>query len=94
MENDLKVICLETSAFYSLVQEVVEKLKKENEIEHDKWISKEEAKHLLRITSDTTIGKLCSEGKIRYSQPEHKIKLYDRESILLFLENSAKEILE
>lgn len=43
----------------------------------DKWISREEAMQKLRITSKTTLQKLRDEGKIRFSQPEKKIILYD-----------------
>ena len=36
---------------------------------------------MLRIKSKTTLQKLRDEGKIRYTQPEKKIVLYDRQSI-------------
>ncbi len=46
---------------------------------------------LLRITSKTTLKKWRQEGKIRYSQPEKKIILYDRFSIMAFIEKHAKD---
>jgi hypothetical protein len=36
--------------------------------------------------------KLRDEGKIRFSQPQKKIILYDRESISQYLEKNAKDI--
>ncbi len=57
----------------------------------DKWIDKKEAKRLLRIKSDTTLQKLRDEGHIRYSQPERKHILYDRDSINDYLEAHAME---
>ncbi len=57
----------------------------------DKWIDKKEAKRLLRIKSDTTLQKMRDEGQIRYSQPQRKHILYDRDSINEYLEAHAKE---
>ncbi len=90
--NNLNVICLETQAFYALVEEVVDRLKEKSSIkQHDKWIGDEEAMHLLRISSRTTLQKLRDEGAIRFSQPSRKLILYDRDSILQYLELHSKE---
>ncbi len=45
----MEVICLETEAFYSLAEEVVKRMKDEENIEKDKWIQTEEVMHLLGI---------------------------------------------
>lgn len=55
------------------------------------WVDDEEAMRLLNIKSKTTLQKLRDEGKIRYSQPQKKIILYDRRSIEAYLERHAKE---
>ena len=89
--NNLNVIYLESQAFYALVEEVVERLKDQNDIQHDKWISDEEAMRLLRISSKTTLQKMRDEGAIRFSQPTRKLILYDRDSILEYLETHAKD---
>ena len=89
--NRLDIICLESEAFYALVEEVVNRLKEKNGIEHDKWIGDEEAMHLLHISSKTTLQKYRDEGAIRFTQPSRKIILYDRESILEFLNTKAKD---
>ena len=87
----MEVICLEDAAFYSLVEQVVQRLKETHCKTEDKWISDEEAMQLLNIKSKTTLQKFRDEGKIRYSQPQKKIILYDRDSISEFLENNVKE---
>ncbi len=87
----MQVICLEDEAFYSLVEQVVQRIKEQRNIQQDKWISDEEAMHVLRIKSKTTLQKLRDEGKIRFSRPEKKIILYDRDSINEYLEKHAKE---
>jgi len=87
----MEVICLEDKAFYALVERVVEQLKTKQDITADKWISGEEAMKTLRITSKTTLQKLRDEGKIRFSQPEKKIILYDRDSIFAYLNNHTRE---
>ena len=45
----------------------------------------------LRIASKTTLQKLRDEGKIRFSQPEKKLILYNIESIYGYLEKNARE---
>lgn len=86
----MQVICLEEAAFYSLVEQVVSRLKEKHGEEQEKWISDEQAMQLLNIKSKTTLQKLRDEGKIRFSQPQKKIILYDRDSILKYLEKNAK----
>lgn len=87
----MEVICLEDEAFYALVESVVRRIKEQQSIKEDRWISTEEAMIKLRIKSKTTLQKLRDEGKIRYSQPEKKIILYDSDSIQEFLEKNTKE---
>ena len=87
----MEVICLEEEAFYALVEQVVQRIKEKQNIKEDKWISGEEAMQKLRITSKTTLQKLRDEGKIRFSQPEKKLILYDVDSIYEYLEKNARE---
>lgn len=87
----MQVICLEEEAFYSLVDRVVARIKEKNNIKTDRWISGEEAMQKLRVTSKTTLQKLRDEGKIRFSQPEKKIILYDSFSIDSYLEKHVRE---
>ena len=88
----MEVICLEDAAFYALIDKVVDRIKEQNNIQEDKWISGPEAMHKLRISSKTTLQKLRDEGKIRFSQPEKKIILYDRDSINAYLERNARDV--
>jgi hypothetical protein len=86
----MQVICLEEVAFYALVEQVVSRLKETNSDKKDKWLSDQEAMQLLNIKSKTTLQKLRDEGKIRYSQPQKKIILYDRDSIEAYLNKNAR----
>lgn len=86
----MEIICLEEAAFYKLVEQVVERLKTSQVEKKDKWISDEEAMELLNIKSKTTLQKLRDEGKIRFTQPQRKIILYDRDSIDEYLEKNAR----
>ena len=87
----MEVICLEDEAFYALIDRVVSRIKEKEGIKEDRWISTEEAMTKLRIKSKTTLQKLRDEGKIRFSQPEKKIILYDRNSINEYFEKNSKE---
>lgn len=87
----MQVICLEEDAFYALVEQVVARIKKDQNKEKVRWISDEEAMQLLKIKSKTTLQKLRDEGKIRFTQPQPRIILYDTESIGKYLENNVRE---
>jgi hypothetical protein len=86
----MQVICLEEVAFYELVEQVVSRLRETTGTKQDKWLSDEQAMKLLNIKSKTTLQKLRDEGKIRFSQPQKKIILYDRESIETYLNKNAR----
>lgn len=87
----MNVICLQEEAFYKLVDEVVEHIKGKHGVAENRWIRGEEAMELLGIKSRTTLQKLRDDGWIRFSQPNKKIIMYDKTSILEYLENHAKE---
>lgn len=86
----MEIICLEEPAFFALMDRVLDRIKAKEGIKEDKWVSGEEAMKKLRITSKTTLQKLRDEGKIRFSQPEKKIILYDSDSINEYLEKHSK----
>jgi len=46
----------------------------------------------LRIKSKTTLQKLRDGGKIRFSQPEKKIILYDLKSIYSYLDQNVNNL--
>jgi hypothetical protein len=56
----------------------------------ERWVSDEQAMQLLKIKSKTTLQQLRDGGKIRFSQPQKKIILYDRLSIDAYLEKNAR----
>lgn len=86
----MEVICLQDVALYALVDQVLAQLRAEHNKIENKWLNTDEAMQLLNIKSKTTLQNLRDEGKIRYSQPQKKIILYDRESINTYLEGSAR----
>ena len=88
--TNLTIICLESEAFHVLVDQVVARIEG-GQVNQDKWISDKEAMQILRISSTTTLQKYRDEGQIRFSQPSRKVILYDRDSILAFLEKHAKD---
>lgn len=82
---------METDAFIELLEQVVSLVRQQlGERAEKRWIRTDEAKALLGVQSNTTLQKLRDEGKLRFSQPQHKIILYDRHSINEYLENHAK----
>ena len=90
MPLTMEVICLEEQAFFLLIEKVVDRLKEKHSTQ-EKWIAEEQTMQLLNIKSKTTLQKLRDEGKIRFTQPQKKIILYDRDSILDYLDNYARD---
>ena len=87
---DLKVICLESDALNELIDSVVERMMEQRK-EKPIWLSASEAMQLLKISSRTTLQKLKNEGHIKFSQPMKKHTLFNRQSILDYLEKHSKE---
>lgn len=87
----MEIICLEDSAFQILLERVIERIKEQNIIKEEPWIPAESAMAKLNIKSKTTLQKLRDEGRIRYTQPQKKIILYDVASINEYLNANAKE---
>lgn len=86
----MQVICLQEEAFYALIEQVVKRLEDQRGAKADRWVDDGEAMRLLGIKSKTTLQKLRDEGKIRFSQPQRKIILYDRFSIDEYLQKHAR----
>ena len=87
----MQVVCLQEEAFYALFDKVVEHVESKRRDKPSKWIDGEEAMSLLKIKSTTTLQKLRDEGKIRFSQPQKKIIIYDRDSIIEYIEAHIRE---
>ncbi|MCW3128261.1 MAG: DNA-binding protein [Bacteroidetes bacterium] len=86
------VICIKTSAFYALIDEVVAHIDAKHGLPKvNKWIDIEEAMAMLKITSRTTLQEYRDAGDIGFSRLSHKVILYDRDSILDFLERNAQK---
>ena len=84
------LFCLDYEGIKMLAREVAEKLNKEAYDSDDKlWINEKEAMHLLRITSKTTFQKYRDEGKFSFSRLSTKLILYNRRSILDFIESNS-----
>ena len=86
-----EIISINEKAFLALFDKVVEHLEKKYEHQHYKWIDTDKAMSMLNISSKTTLQKLRDTGKIRFSQPQPRIILYDRHSIDEYLENHAQD---
>lgn len=87
----MQVVCLQEEAFYALFDKVIEHVETKRKDKPAKWIDGEEAMCLLKIKSTTTLQKLRDEGKIRFSQPQKKIIIYDRDSINEYLEKHVRQ---
>ena len=87
----MQVVCLQEEAFYALFEKVIKHIEAKRKDTLPKWVDGEEAMLLLNIKSTTTLQKLRDEGKIRFSQPQRKIILYDRDSIAEYIEKHARE---
>lgn len=87
----MNVICLEDEAFYTLVEEVVTRIKDKHKIKNDKWVSPERAMEILNIKSKTTLQNLRDTGAIVFTQPQKKIILYNYDSLIQYLDNHTND---
>lgn len=87
----MEIITISSDALHTLVNQVVQRIKAEQKITEDKWVSGEECMRILRITSPTTLQKWRDEGKIKFSALTKKIILYETKSIYEFLEKYSHE---
>ena len=87
----MEVICLEDKAFYDLIEKVVARIMEKSSMKEDKWITPEAAMDRLNIKSKTTLQKLRNEGRIRFSQPDKRIILYDTASLDEYLDKHSKD---
>ena len=60
----MNVIAIEEEAFYTLINEVMNRLDKKKGAAPEKWISGEEAMQKLRIKSKTTLQKYRDQGNV------------------------------
>jgi hypothetical protein len=90
-DSNSQVICLGTDAFLQLIDETVTYVKKTHGLSYEnRWVQADEAKKILGISSSTSLQKLRDEGRIRYSQPMHKVILYDRESLMEYINDHVR----
>ena len=57
-------ICMDEQVYFDLKEGLINRLKAINQIEHDPWITANEALSLLSINSQTTLKKFCDQGHI------------------------------
>jgi len=85
-----ELICMDARAFHMLFNQLVVKIKEANQVQEDPWLNTDEAMQLLKISSRTTLKKLCDEGHIIFAKVSPRLTLYERASILAFLEERSK----
>ncbi len=86
----MEVICLEDRAFYQLVDTVIARLRLHDKGDSVPWVSPEEAMRLLNVKAKSTMQILRDTGKVRFTQPQKKIILYERKSLMNYLEANSK----
>lgn len=57
----------------------------------DKWLDLSQVKALLRVSSSSTIQDLRDSGQLRFSKINSRTILYDRDSVLEYIERHIKE---
>lgn len=87
----MKVILIEESAFFELLERAVHRLETKLARKKKDWLTPKEAMQALGIKSTTTLQRYRDEGKIRFSQPSKRVILYDPQSIEKFLQSKAHD---
>lgn len=84
--NNINIVCLESEALKVLIKKLAFEIS--NEIHP--WIDEKEAMGMLRIKSKTTLLKYKALDYIEYRKLSSKHILYNRQSILDFIEKQNK----
>ena len=94
----MKTVNMQESDLYSLLENVINYVidyVQKQALEHNKynvtWISQQSAMKLLQISSLSTLLKIRSKSNIRYTKLSNKIVLYDKSSILDFLNDCSNQ---
>lgn len=90
-KGNIEFICFEDKAFDALIDRLMDRFQDELAKKERDWIDGAEALKMLGITSASSLQILRDGGKIRYSKPSKKVILYDRRSIIEYLEQNAVE---
>lgn len=84
------IIHIDSDAFEKLLDAVIEYAGLKREQEKNIWISEEEVFAITGISSKGTLLKLRANGRIRYSQAFARVIMYDKNSVLKFMEDNAR----
>jgi hypothetical protein len=88
----MNVICIGEQAFLTLIWEVIKYVKSEiKPVTADKWLGKKRSDAAAENKIAHHVTEIKGWGKIRFSQPEKKHIVYDRDSIIEYLEAHAKD---
>lgn len=86
------LICMDKPVFRALIDEVCKHIDDKFLLPREsKWINTETALAILNLKSRTSLQAIRDSGQIRFSQPSAKQILYDRESLISFIESHARE---
>lgn len=89
--NSNETICINTAAFYALLDQVIERVdEKYEQSKEPKWIASDEVMKMLNISSRTTLQTIKDSGDVRVSIMSKKVVLYDRQSVLAYIEKHSK----
>lgn len=86
----MELICLDAQAFEMMFERLVEKIKEENKVQDNPYLNTKEACELLRC-NDETLRKYWKEGHIAQAEFSNKHIVYERASLLSFIEKNTKK---
>jgi len=86
----MELICLEAEALELLFERMVEKIRVEKKVQDNPYLNTAEACELLRCNDDT-LRKYWKEGHIVRAKLSNKHVVYDRASILAFIEKNTEK---
>lgn len=89
--NNIETICISSSAFYALLDSTIDHIDAKYGLAKEPlWIDSDEAMKLLHVQSRTTLGEIRDSGAILFSKVSSKIILYNRQSILDFIDSKKQ----
>ncbi len=86
----MNMIMIDEDSLIDLVAKVIDHFSLLENSSNKKWLTPHETEKLLNIKR-VSLYKLRVTGKIRYTQPQKHVILYDADSINCYLEENAKD---
>lgn len=89
--SDVKFICVDSPAFYKLVDTLTAYIKENHGVKDDPWVDGPTAMKILNVKSKATLQKLRDTDEITFAKTSTKTIVYDTQSLYAYLKKYSNK---